>query len=179
MIESIEYKVLQISDCTPDLLKDFNRYQEVKRCWRKENGKWVLKDIPFTEQWDDVKKADKIASFIWCIEHNGYVYGAFEKNHLIGFGTIESEFFGHNKEYIQLGMLHASYEHRNKGIGKRLFIALAEKARQIGAKKLYISAHSSEESQAFYKAIGCIEAIEINQTLAEEEPCDCQLEYVL
>ena len=45
--------------------------------------------------------------------------------------------------------------------------------------KLYISAHSSKESQAAYKAIGCVHAEEINQKLAEEEPCDVQLEYVL
>lgn len=45
--------------------------------------------------------------------------------------------------------------------------------------RINISAHSSKESQAAYKAIGCVHAEEINQKLAEEEPCDVQLEYVL
>jgi len=44
---------------------------------------------------------------------------------------------------------------------------------------LYISAHSSKENQAAYKALGCVHAKEINPKLAEEEPCDVQLEYVL
>ena len=54
-----------------------------------------------------------------------------------------------------------------------------EEAKRLGADKLYISAHSSKESQAAYKAIGCVHAKEINQKLAEEEPCDVQLEYIL
>ena len=44
------------------------------------------------------------------------------------------------------------------------------------AKKLYISAHSAVESQAFYKAMGCVEAEEYNAEHVEKEPYDCQLE---
>ena len=42
--------------------------------------------------------------------------------------------------------------------------------------KLYISAHSAVESQAFYKAMGCVEAEVYHQGHVEEEPYDCQLE---
>lgn len=59
------------------------------------------------------------------------------------------------------------------------FYQACEEARRLGADKLYISAHSSKESQATYKALGCVHAKEINPKLAEEEPCDVQLEYVL
>jgi hypothetical protein len=52
-------------------------------------------------------------------------------------------------------------------------------ARARGVKKLYISAHSSQETQAFYRAMGCVEALEYNQRLSAEEPCDCQLEFAL
>ena len=48
-----------------------------------------------------------------------------------------------------------------------------------GAKKLYISAHSSKESQAAYKALGCVYATEIIPWIAEEEPYDVQMEYIL
>lgn len=64
-------------------------------------------------------------------------------------------------------------------IGKILFEQACGEARRLGADKLYISAHSSKESQVAYKAIGCVYAEEINQQLAEAEPCDVQLEYVL
>jgi len=65
------------------------------------------------------------------------------------------------------------------GIGKRLFSLICRKAKEMGAKKLYISAHSSQETQAFYKTMGCIEAVEYNDELVAREPCDCQLEYKL
>lgn len=65
------------------------------------------------------------------------------------------------------------------GIGRGLFELITEKAKEMGARKLYISAHSSEESQAFYIKLGCHEAIEYNEKLVAEEPCDCQLEFVL
>ena len=52
---------------------------------------------------------------------------------------------------------------RGNGIGKKLFLEAKQWAKQRGAKKLYISAHSSVESQAFYKAMGCVEAKVYNQ----------------
>ncbi len=63
------------------------------------------------------------------------------------------------------------------GIGKKLFSLVCKKTKEMNAQKLYISAHSSEESQAFYNAMGCVEAMEYNEKLVTEEPCDCQLEY--
>ena len=65
---------------------------------------------------------------------------------------------------------------RNYGIGKQLFLIAKAWAKEIGAHKLYISAHSAVESQAFYKAMGCVEAKVYLQAHVEAEPFDCQLE---
>ena len=65
---------------------------------------------------------------------------------------------------------------RGKGIGKELFVRAKAWAKEQGAKKLYISAHSAVESQAFYRAMGCVEAKEYNPEHVAKEPCDCQLE---
>ena len=54
-----------------------------------------------------------------------------------------------------------------------------QEARQLGADKLYISAHSSKESQAAYRALGCAPAEEVNEKLAAVEPFDVQMEYKL
>lgn len=45
-------RLLELREITPALFDSFERYQEVKRCWRKEEGRWLLKDIAFIEQWD-------------------------------------------------------------------------------------------------------------------------------
>ena len=52
-------------------------------------------------------------------------------------------------------------------------------ARERGAEKLYISAHSAVETQAFYRAMGCVEAEEYQPAHVEQEPYDCQLECAL
>lgn len=67
---------------------------------------------------------------------------------------------------------------RRKGIGKTLFLVAADWAGKQG-EKLYISAHSAVEGQAFYCPMGCVEASGYNQKHVETEPYDCQLEYVL
>ena len=69
--------------------------------------------------------------------------------------------------------------YQGQGIGRKLFSMACEEARRLGAEKLYISSHSSKESQAAYRALGCTHAKEINARLVAEEPFDVQLEYRL
>lgn len=67
---------LTLHELSPDLLKSFNRYQEIQRCWRKEEGKWILKDNPFVEQWDaNLKKEIVSADFTNCLQSGGLVWG--------------------------------------------------------------------------------------------------------
>ncbi|CAM3165464.1 GNAT family N-acetyltransferase [Paenibacillus lupini] len=178
---TIVIKELSINDLTPNLLQHFNRYQEVRRCWRREHDEWVLKEISFIEQWDEILKQEIVREdFRSCIHSGGTVWGVFDgANRMIAFASLLSDFFGSSNQYLQLMQIHVSYEHRGRGIGKKLFELCAEKAKAMGAAKLYISTHSSEESQVFYHKIGCMDAIEVNQKLAEHEPYDRQMEFVL
>ena len=66
-----------------------------------------------------------------------------------------------------------------RGIGKKLFNLCKEKAREIGSKKVYISANDSEATQQFYLGLGCKDAVEINQKMLDEEPHDRQVEYIV
>lgn len=175
----IEYKELNIDELTVNLFAFFNRYQDVKQCWRKEDGQWVLKDISFVDNWGVQEKKFLADCLRNTLNTNGTVFGAFNDNTLVGFASVEGSYFGSNQQYLQLSSIHTSYELRGQGIGKNLFDLICKRAKNMGAKKLYISAHSSKESQAFYKKIGCVDAIEINKHIADEESCDCQLEYDL
>ena len=65
-------------DLCPNLLQNFDRYQQVERCWRKENGSWLLKDIAFTEQWSESEKQDIVTRiFTPVIYQGGAVLGIF------------------------------------------------------------------------------------------------------
>lgn len=52
-------------------------------------------------------------------------------------------------------------------------------AREWKADKIYICAGSAEETIAFYFAIGCQDAEEINTELYESDTRDIQLEFSL
>ena len=175
----IIYKELEVSQINKELFSSFDRYQEVKNCWRKEGGKWLLREVAFTEQWG----SDEYEFLTQCLQNTvtqgGAVFGAFDDEELIGFASLEGQLWGSQNQYLQLSSIHTSYGKRGSGIGKKLFSLVCNKAKQMGAEKLYISAHSSEETQAFYKALGCTETAEYNDDLVSKEPFDCQLEYKL
>ena len=162
-----------------EIFKDFIRYQNVTKCWRKENGKWIIKDAPFIDDWTEKDYQTLIFCLKNTIASDGFVYAAFYDGKLKGFVSVESEIFGGKQGYCDLSSIHISEDMRRKGIGRTLFLAAKEWAKQKGAKKLYISAHSAVESQAFYKSMGCVEAEVYNQKHVEDEPYDCQLECVL
>ncbi|MNH46337.1 hypothetical protein D3C74_200580 [compost metagenome] len=60
-----------------------------------------------------------------------------------------------------------------------MFSIISDQALKWNADKIYICAGSAEETVAFYFAIGCIEAVEINEIYYENDPRDLQLEYIL
>ena len=150
-MSEIIYRKINENELNTEIFSNFNRYQQVNKCWRKRNGQWTLENIAFTEQWGKEEYEFLVECLKNTLNTGGAVIGAFIEGKLAGFTSIENKFFQ----------------------------MIAQEARDLEAKKLYISAHSSEESQAFYKAIGCIEAKEYNEKLVQAEPCDCQLEYIL
>ena len=176
--ENIEYKELTIDDINNNLLDSFNRYQEVEKCYRQENGNWIIKDIKYIDNWDKRKiKISRIKYFIHAIKNGGCVFGAYDSNKLIGFAVLLNKKFGTKNQYIELKYLHVSLEYRNKGIGKKLFGLCIEKTEKMEVEKIYVSANSAEETQKFYLGIGFKDAEEINSELAENEPYDRQMEY--
>ena len=174
---SIKYKRLKLKMLTPDLLKDFDRRQQITRSFRAKSGKWIVIDNEYTEDWDDMKKG-QILDFLRSVKKNkGILYGAFNDGTLVGFTVVEGKLFGSGKQYARLSMIHVSSTMRHRGIGKELFALAVSSAESIGAKKLYITGHSSVETQAFYRNMGCVETVEYSDELLSEEPYDCHLEY--
>lgn len=174
-----EYRSLEESEISPSLFRAFRRRQIVTDCWRKEGGAWVVRSDPFIDDWDE-KDYEELSR---CLRHTaatgGLVYGVFADGALKGFVSVEAAPVGSRRQYMDLSSIHVSQELRRTGAGRRLFSIAKSFAREKGAEKLYISAHSAVESQAFYRAMGCVEATEYLPEHVEKEPFDCQLEYVL
>lgn len=172
----IEYRNLTSDEISVELFSHFIRHQNVTKCWRKENGQWIIKDDPFVDNWDEKEYNILVSCLKNTVVTGGFVYAAFCEGVLKGFVAAEPEIFGGEQRYIDLSSIHVSEDMRGKGIGKTLFLAAKAWAKEKGAKKLYISAHSAVESQAFYKKMGCVEAEVYNKEHVEKEPFDCQLE---
>lgn len=172
----IQYRPITADELSLELFSSFIRRQVVTQCMRKIDGEWRAKDIAFVDDWSPKDYAVLVACLQNTLATGGFVYGALTDGKLKGFVSVESEPLGRNRDYLDLSSIHVSADMRGHGIGARLFCAAKQWAAQRGAKKLYISAHSAVESQAFYRAMGCVEAEEYNAAHVEKEPCDCQLE---
>ena len=181
MLENIEFKELSNEDIHTNLLDDFNRYQKVTKCWVFVDTIWTLKNVEYVVDWDKEKKMLIINEIFSKIikYNNGNIFGAFIENKLIGFSVLMNQKFGSKNQYIQLRFMHVTLDYRGKGIGKKLFMQCVDKAKEIGIEKIYISANDSVETISFYMNLGCVDAVEINKKIADEEPYDRQLEYRL
>ncbi len=175
----MKYAYITNNELNLQLFAQFQRRQVVTRCWRKQKSQWAIRDIPFIDDWSAEEYQTLLVCLQGTLERNGMMIGAFYGKELKGFIAMESTLFGGHKAYLDLPCLHVSADFRGQGIGKALFLQAKQWAKEHGAKHIYISAHSSVESQAFYRAMGCVEAEVYNDEHVIAEPCDCQLECKL
>jgi len=113
---------------------------------------------------------------IACFDRGGWFWGLFDQAKLIGAAVLESKFIGPNKDQLQLKFLHVSRAYRRQGLGRQLFELAKVKARERGARRLYISATPSENTINFYLRLGCTMTQEPDPELFEFEPEDIHLE---
>lgn len=135
----VQYQTLKAEAVVPALFQGFIRRQVVTKCWRKEQGQWVIRDAPFLDDWTEEDYAVLISCLRHTLQTGGVVFAAFQDGVLKGFASVESELFGGEQRYLDLSSLHVSQDMRGKGIGSQLFGMARAWAREHGAAKLYIS----------------------------------------
>lgn len=177
-MENITYRKLTVEEC--ECIKEMDASQYIGKAWRIIDGKRKLVEINYQDpDWPNGYEYH-YNNLKGTILSGGSAIGAFDSNNkLLGFTTINREFFGEKYNHVLLDQLFITLEYRSKGIGKKLFMLSADVAREWDADKIYICAGSAEETIAFYFAIGCKEAVEINKELYESDPRDYQLEFSL
>ena len=178
-MDNITYGRISEENFSRTSLDGFIRRQEVRECWRRVDGQWKLLPISYVEDWDLEARRVRACRILQGIQAGGMAFGAWHEGTVAGFARLALPLFGRECQYIDLAQLHISEPFRRRGIGGTLFRLACEGARASGASKLYISAHSARESIAAYRKYGCVEAEEVNQILAEKEPCDMQMEFRL
>lgn len=150
-------------------LDAYERRHDVKRVYRKKETEYILVDMPYVEDWSLAEKRQ----IAMAISSDAYIsYIALDSGTVVGFLGLKKKL---HKGYMILDMMYISAAYRGMGIGKRLFAFGKEEAKKAGAAALYISACSSEETIAFYKAMGAELTDCPIQEMADNEPCDLQM----
>jgi len=62
-------------------------------------------------------------------------------------------------------------------MGRRLFEVAVDRARELGARRLYVSSIPSENTVGFYLHLGCRVTDDVDPGLFEMEPDDIHLEF--
>lgn len=150
-------------------LDSYERKQDVKRVYRRDKSGYVLVDMPYVEDWS-LEKKRQVARDISSAEYISYV--ALDNDKVVGFIGLKKRLIN---DCMILDMMHVSAAYRGNGIGKSLFNLGKEEAKKAGAKALYISACSSEETIAFYRAMGAELTNSPIGEIADDEPYDLQM----
>ena len=114
-----------------------------------------------------------------CYDRGGAFFGAFESDKLVGAAVLDGRFIGTERDQLQLAFLHVSHDYRGTGLGRTLFEQAVKRARELGARQLYISATPSENGIGFYSHLGCEVAGDVDPALFELEPEDVHMVYDL
>jgi predicted N-acetyltransferase YhbS len=162
------------------LVWQIDRREIVQNIYVLQDGQFVLKPDYFDIQgWPPGEEELYTPILMDCYDRGGTFWGAFDGDRLVGVAILESKFIGSQRDTLQLKFLHVSRDVRKRGVGSRLFDLALEKAKTLGAKKLYISATPSENTINYYSRLGCVLATEIDSELFALEPEDIHLEFVI
>jgi ribosomal protein S18 acetylase RimI-like enzyme len=175
----ITIQSLTLQDIDDTMLNEFDRSQQTTRVLYAQGEELLEKEDCFDDDWSSDQKREITSHFRKVLQMGGSVIAAFEKSDMASFAVIEGDRFGSRNQYVELSFIHVSREFRGRGIGEELMNAAKVEAKQLGAFKLYISAHPSVRTQAFYKKTGCVLAAEVNGEIYQREPRDIQLECPL
>ena len=160
------------------LIWQIDRREIVDNIYSLEGGELVLKPDYFDIRgWPPGEAELYTPILLDCYDRGGTFWGACQDDVLVGAAILESKFIGSGQDTLQLKFLHVSRDFRKRGIASALFQLAIEKAKTLGARKLYISATPSEHTVNYYMRLGCVLAKEIDAELFALEPEDIHFEY--
>ena len=166
--------------------KEFNRFGEIDRTetvehiyYYKQGKLELVKEFYQIPKWSQDQVQEHISTFKDIDRRGGFIFGAFDGSALVGIISLEKEFIGSNKDQLNLAGLWVSKNYRKLGVGKTLVELVKDKAKEMGARKLYVSATPSENTVHFYMNRGFELAKEVDKRLYELEPGDIHMECLL
>ncbi len=170
-------KIRELERHEIDTVWSIDRSEVVDRVYSREGNTLVLKpEHHDVKGWPPNERETYGPILLDCFDRGGTCCGAFDGDTLIGTAVLESRFIGSRKDQLQLVFLHVSQLHRGSGVGCALFDKVVSRARELGARRLYVSATPSENTVRFYLHRGFRVADELDPALFAMEPEDIHME---
>ncbi len=175
IIDKIRIVCLNNNNFNEKSLDNFEFNQQAFKCWRMVDGNYKLVPVCYVEELNLQERRKMALKLITEFNLNSVAFAAMLGDSIVGFVLLNCELFGSEKQYMDLSEFYISKPYRRLGIGEKLFYCSCAEAKILGAAKIYISAHSAEESIVAYKKYGCVFAKEADLAHVEKEPYDLSL----
>lgn len=176
----INLKIREINREEIEEVRKLDRREIINQVYRNQNGTLVIEDKYFDiKGWNLEELEHSIKELYDLYDKGGIFIGAFTNHKFIGIIALDCKFIGSRNDQLQIVFLHVEHNYRDKGLGTNLMNIVIKKAKNMGAKKLYISATPSKHTVDFYMSLGCNLASEINSELFQLEQEDIHLELLI
>jgi N-acetylglutamate synthase-like GNAT family acetyltransferase len=161
-------------------IRFIDRSEIINQIYYYKNNKLILNNEYYNVTgWEPNNIERNINKLYELYDRGGSFFGLFQEERIVGVIVLECKFIGNDNDQLQVVFLHIDNNYRKKGYGKILMNQIKERAKELGAKKLYISATPSKNTVDFYVHLGCKLASEINADLYQLEPYDIHLEMIV
>jgi len=175
---SIEYRILSREEIQK--LVQIDRTETIENIYHIREGKLTLKKVHWdVEEWSVQEKQKRIAMLQDCYDDGDTLFGAFDGSTLVGMSVFEQHPLPSAVDRFNLAGLWVSQKYRTRGIGRTLVQLVINKARESGAKTIYISGTPSENTVRFYMSMGFRLAVPLDPDMFKREPEDIHLELLL
>ncbi|MBQ4578224.1 MAG: GNAT family N-acetyltransferase [Clostridia bacterium] len=162
----MDIRKLTAADLRPGLLHDFNHIQNWTEQWVSTDAGWQLQPLSASRTWDAEKRVWMVSYLQAHLDRGGKLFGAFDGSRLVGFSAVDAPPIG---EYASLTLLFVDDDYKRQGLGRTLFRMAADAAKELGARKLFISSIPSPATVAFYFAMGCTDAAQCIPAFMDSE----------
>jgi ribosomal protein S18 acetylase RimI-like enzyme len=174
----MEYRIVSREEINQ--LHELDRTETIDRVYHVREGKLCLKEEHWdVGEWSVEEKQRRIAGLQAGYDAGDTLFGAFDGPTLVGLSVLDDCTLSQVPDRYNLAGLWVSAPYRGRGVGRRLVELVMDRARAMGAKTLYVSATSTENTVRFYRSIGFRLADPIDQELFREEPSDIHMEMPL
>lgn len=158
-------------------VRNIDRSELVEKLYYYNHGNLIIKDVFIDDAgWTPSEMESHVKHLYKVYDSGGYLYGAFEREKLAGIATLGKNFIGSAKNQLVVTFFHVDAQFRKQGIGTALMNTIIAQAKELKAKKLYISATPSKNTINFYFNRGASLTKELNPELFELEPEDIHLD---